>query len=81
MYYKLGQSVLQIGAGIINQGNYYKLGHNIDNLAGISWILFFLFKLLISFFSVLSQLLHLLPTDKKMSRMNVDKNWIVIIES
>ena len=26
-YYKLGQ-LLQIGVGITNQGNYYKLGHN-----------------------------------------------------
>ena len=26
-YYKIGQ-LLQIGAGITNQGNYYKLGHN-----------------------------------------------------
>ena len=24
----MGQNVLQIGAGITNQGNYYKLGHN-----------------------------------------------------
>ena len=27
-YYKSGQNVLQIGAGIANQGNYYKLEHN-----------------------------------------------------
>ena len=27
-YYKLGQTLLQIGAAITNEGNYYKLGHN-----------------------------------------------------
>ena len=27
-YNKLGQPLLQIGAAIINWGNYYKLGHN-----------------------------------------------------
>ena len=27
-YYKLGQTLLQIGAGITSQGNYCKLGHN-----------------------------------------------------
>ena len=27
-YYKLGQNLLQIGAGITNQGKYYNLGHN-----------------------------------------------------
>ena len=30
--YKLGQNVLQIGAGITNQGNHYKLGRNINQL-------------------------------------------------
>ena len=28
-FYKLRQNVLQIWAGITNQSNYYKLGHNI----------------------------------------------------